>query len=89
MSRTETISLHQLPSSDPDSNHGEQAAAEDAGHDGATLTPSADTRQAEASRKTAFVLLGASISQLPIWGESIPILVTGQLLQERNDCNHV
>ncbi|KAI8632440.1 major facilitator superfamily domain-containing protein [Xylariaceae sp. FL1651] len=66
MSQTESISLHELPSSD--SNRYEHAT-EAGGSDGTSSTLAA--RQTEANRKRMFVLLGASISQLPIWGFSM------------------
>lgn len=81
MNQIEGISLNELPPTDP--NH-EQAA--EAGSDGGgdhTLTTS-DARHAEAGRRRALVLLGASISQLPIWGASgfaIPLfspLISGE-----------
>ncbi|KAF2968276.1 hypothetical protein GQX73_g5334 [Xylaria multiplex] len=64
MNRTEIIPLYELPSSD---TRPEQAAdAHGGGGDDV-----ADGRQAEASRKRALILLGSSISQLPIWGFSM------------------
>ncbi|KAI1176702.1 major facilitator superfamily domain-containing protein [Nemania sp. FL0916] len=64
MSRSESISLQELPR--------ERAAytTHDAGDELSTLT-TPDARQIESSRKRALVLLGASISQLPIWGFSM------------------
>ncbi|KAI3323548.1 MFS general substrate transporter [Xylariaceae sp. AK1471] len=68
MSRTETesISLYELPSS----NINYEQATESPGDDDGT-SPTPDARQTEASRKRALILLGASISQLPIWGFSM------------------
>ncbi|KAI1131302.1 major facilitator superfamily domain-containing protein [Nemania abortiva] len=72
MSRTENISLYELPSSDtqPERSADASGAGGGDGGDGETLT-APDARQAEGSRKRAFILLGASISQLPIWGFSM------------------
>jgi hypothetical protein len=66
MSQTETgsISLYELPSSDISHEQVTEAARDDDG-----TSPTRDARHTEASRKRAFILLGASISQLPIWGE--------------------
>ncbi|KAI1354066.1 major facilitator superfamily domain-containing protein [Xylaria sp. FL0043] len=72
MSRTESISLHELSSTDARGEQVEYAAGGgDGDNDVRTLTTTSDARQAEASRKRAFILLGASISQLPIWGFSM------------------
>ncbi|KAI0433646.1 major facilitator superfamily domain-containing protein [Xylaria sp. FL1042] len=73
MSRIESISLHELSSTDA---RGEQVAYVfggdgDGDNDVRTLATTPDVRQTEASRKRALILLGASISQLPIWGFSM------------------
>ncbi|KAI0486296.1 major facilitator superfamily domain-containing protein [Xylaria cf. heliscus] len=68
MSRTESISLQELPS--PPEQVTDAVVSVGAGDDDGTSTVP-DARQAEASRKRALILLGASISQLPIWGFSM------------------
>ncbi|KAI0103696.1 major facilitator superfamily domain-containing protein [Nemania sp. FL0031] len=76
MNQSENISLYELPSSETqpersaDANGG-GGNGSGGGDDGETLTAPPDARQAEASKKRAFILLGASISQLPIWGFSM------------------
>ncbi|KAI0401863.1 major facilitator superfamily domain-containing protein [Xylaria palmicola] len=68
MDRTERISLHELPPSD--ARHEPVVGGVD--DDGTPTTPdAADARQAEANMKRTLVLLGASLSQLPIWGFSM------------------
>ncbi|RWA13238.1 hypothetical protein EKO27_g1860 [Xylaria grammica] len=67
MNQTERISLYEVPSS---GERREQAAAAAGDDDVGSLTRS-DTRQMKAGRNRALVLLGASISQLPIWGFSM------------------
>ncbi|KAI1814480.1 MFS general substrate transporter [Poronia punctata] len=59
---TETISLQDRRPAD------ETGTADDDDDDEVPALPGSEARQAEASRKRAMVLLGASISQLPIWG---------------------
>ncbi|KAI0478751.1 major facilitator superfamily domain-containing protein [Xylariaceae sp. FL0804] len=62
MSPTEDVSLRQLPPADvhgPSSHHF---------HEDTANLEAADWRQWESTRKRAYILLGASISQLPIWG---------------------
>ncbi|KAI0203980.1 major facilitator superfamily domain-containing protein [Astrocystis sublimbata] len=68
MSRTETISLQEMPSP---VRHPEQVTdVVDAGDDDG-ISPMSDSRQTNADRKRALILLGASISQFPIWGFSM------------------
>ncbi|KAI3334791.1 major facilitator superfamily domain-containing protein [Ustulina deusta] len=74
MSRSQSISLHELPSSNARREQAADAAGGGGGDDDdddvrTLATP--DARQTEASRKRALILLGASISQLPIWGFSM------------------
>ncbi|KAI0539280.1 major facilitator superfamily domain-containing protein [Xylaria digitata] len=69
MSRTESVSLYELPSSD--TRHEQAADARGGGDDDVGSLARPDARQAEASRKRALILLGSSISQLPIWGFSM------------------
>ncbi|KAI1369312.1 major facilitator superfamily domain-containing protein [Xylaria arbuscula] len=68
--QTESVSLHNM------SARAERVAdattdAGDDGDDARTSTATPHPRQNEASRKRALILLGASISQLPIWGFSM------------------
>ncbi|KAI1756637.1 major facilitator superfamily domain-containing protein [Xylaria castorea] len=65
MSRTESISLQDLPSSVATPEQITDVAGE-SNDDGTSTVPEA--RRTEGSRKRALILLGASISQLPIWG---------------------
>lgn len=78
MSRTEGISLQELPSSGTFDERGTETIGS-GGHDGAgeddETSAVHDPRQTEASRKRAFILLGASISQLPIWGEPLLFII--------------
>ncbi|KAI1307802.1 major facilitator superfamily domain-containing protein [Xylaria venustula] len=70
MSRTESISLHELSS--PETRHEQIANTADRSSDDVReLTTTPDEREKEASRKRALILLGASLSQLPIWGFSM------------------
>ncbi|KAI1419037.1 major facilitator superfamily domain-containing protein [Xylaria sp. FL1777] len=75
MSRTESISLHELSSPDTRREHVVDATGggddDDDDDDDVGTLATADARQTEASRKRALILLGASISQLPIWGFSM------------------
>ncbi|KAI1114409.1 major facilitator superfamily domain-containing protein [Nemania sp. NC0429] len=72
MNRSEDIALHELP---PLSTRHEQAAEAEAEADrdggGEQTSTTSDARHAEASTRRALILLGASISQLPIWGFSM------------------
>ncbi|KAI1190108.1 major facilitator superfamily domain-containing protein [Nemania serpens] len=68
MSRSESISLHEFP---PPEIHHEQAPEPGSDGDDEQTLPASDARHAETSRRKALVLLGASISQLPIWGFSM------------------
>ena len=70
--QTQSISLHELSASNAHAERVADATQDDrSGDDDArTLTSTSDSRQSEASRKRALILLGASISQLPIWGKS-------------------
>ncbi|GAW19995.1 hypothetical protein ANO14919_094890 [Xylariales sp. No.14919] len=69
MNQTERISLDEVPSSGERREQAADAAA--AGDDDVGSLTRSDTRQMKAGRNRALVLLGASISQLPIWGFSM------------------
>ncbi|KAI0872960.1 major facilitator superfamily domain-containing protein [Hypoxylon argillaceum] len=82
MSRSDSISLHELPPSDISREQFVDASGRGGGGgggggvvdgdgDGDEIVTAPDARQAEASKKRALILLGASISQLPIWGFSM------------------
>ncbi|GAP92304.2 putative MFS general substrate transporter [Rosellinia necatrix] len=69
VSRTESVSIHELNEL---SSHGAEDVQVTRGtvvdNDGDGASATSDARQLESSRKRALILLGASISQLPIWG---------------------
>ncbi|KAI1321925.1 major facilitator superfamily domain-containing protein [Xylariaceae sp. FL0255] len=62
--RGDDISLQHLPSSC-------RTTAGDIGDNEAATSPAMDSRQTRPQRKKSLILLGACISQLPIWGFSI------------------
>ncbi|KAI0506141.1 major facilitator superfamily domain-containing protein [Xylaria bambusicola] len=73
-SQTESTSLRELSAPDnrlePVTN-ATQGDGDGGGDESGILAMTSDPRQTEASRKRALILLGASISQLPIWGFSM------------------
>ncbi|KAK5624516.1 hypothetical protein RRF57_000232 [Xylaria bambusicola] len=69
-SQTESVSLRELSTSNSHVANAIQGDG-DGGDESRTLAMTSDARQIEARRKRALILLGASISQLPIWGFSM------------------